>query len=475
MLFIVCTGQVAAQVLQNKNTLPEIGVVAANALSLDEEVAIGRLFFSQMRGQAGVLQDPVVNQYLQSIGNEMVIHAENTKFPFTFFMVNNPAINAFAFYGGHIGIHTGLLYHSDTEAELASVLAHEIAHVTQRHLVRKKEAMEKTSPLQMASLIGGALLMLASPQAGIASIYAGQAGTLQTALNHTRDHEREADRIGMKILADTGFDPFSAAAFFGKLLEQNRWGSTPPPFLLSHPLSQDRVAEARNRAENLPRQNRPSSSMFYLVKARIHARYMLEAQVSLEYFSDRNIESKWPVNAWAYGKAIAHMRLEQYAEANAILQSLLKAEPENFAYLDALTDVYIGLDNPSAAITLLTPINQKIPNNAVVTLNLANAYLEAKHWDRSIEMLKDFLMIEPNHLLAQSLLSDAYTRSQQRLQMHQSKAELYALMAMYPRAIDELQYAFNFAEGHLTKQRIRARIEQFRSNQERMQKIAKSI
>lgn len=230
MLFIVCTGQVAAQVLQNKNTLPEIGVVAANALSLDEEVAIGRLFFSQMRGQAGVLQDPVVNQYLQSIGNEMVIHAENTKFPFTFFMVNNPAINAFAFYGGHIGIHTGLLYHSDTEAELASVLAHEIAHVTQRHLVRKKEAMEKTSPLQMASLIGGALLMLASPQAGIASIYAGQAGTLQTALNHTRDHEREADRIGMKILADTGFDPFSAAAFFGKLLEQNRWGSTPPPF-----------------------------------------------------------------------------------------------------------------------------------------------------------------------------------------------------------------------------------------------------
>ena len=207
----------SAQVLNNKNSLPEIGVVAANTLSLDEEVAIGNIFYSQLRGQAGVLQDPVVNQYVQSLGNEMVIHAENTKFPFTFFVINNSAINAMAFYGGHVGIHTGLVFHADTEAELAAVIGHEIAHVTQRHIVRKKQAMEKTSPLQVASMIGGALLMMASPQAGLASIYAGQAGMIQNAINHTRAHEREADRIGMRILAEAGFDPFAAASFLNTL------------------------------------------------------------------------------------------------------------------------------------------------------------------------------------------------------------------------------------------------------------------
>ena len=146
----------------NKNILPEIGVVAANTLSLQDEVEIGGVYFSQLRGQGAVLQDPVVQQYIQSLGNELVIHADNTKFPFTFFVVNNQSINAFAFFGGHVGIHTGLFYHADDEAELAAVLAHEIAHVTQRHIVRHMAAQEKASPLQVASMIGGAILMMAS-------------------------------------------------------------------------------------------------------------------------------------------------------------------------------------------------------------------------------------------------------------------------------------------------------------------------
>ena len=464
----------SAQVLNNKNSLPEIGVVAANTLSLDEEVAIGNIFYSQLRGQAGVLQDPVVNQYVQSLGNEMVIHAENTKFPFTFFVINNSAINAMAFYGGHVGIHTGLVFHADTEAELAAVIGHEIAHVTQRHIVRKKQAMEKTSPLQVASMIGGALLMMASPQAGLASIYAGQAGMIQNAINHTRAHEREADRIGMRILAEAGFDPFAAASFFGKMLEQRRWGSTPPAFLLTHPLSQERVAEARNRAENLPSQNRPSSQMFHLVKARIHARYMYSAQASLAYFTNSSIAKEWPSYAWQYGLALAYMGVEKYVQAQKILERLVQTEPENFAYLDALTDTYIGLSNAPKAIQLLQPVNQKIPNNPVITLNLANSYIENKDWDSATELLKDFLMVNDKSLLGFSLISDAYARSQARLNMHQNKAEMYALMAIYPKAIDELQYAYNFAESYLLKQRIRARISQFRESQERMQKLAGS-
>ena len=170
----------------------------------------------------------------KALGNKLVIHADNTKYPFTFFVINNQALNAFAFYGGHVGTHTGLIYRAETESELASVLAHEIAHVTQRHVVRRSQAAARSSPLQIASLIGGAILMMASPQAGIAAISAGNAGAMQNQINYTRTFEKEADRIGLRILFEAGFDPFSAADFFGRLLESKRWSSQAPAFLQTH-------------------------------------------------------------------------------------------------------------------------------------------------------------------------------------------------------------------------------------------------
>ena len=149
--FVLTSCFASGQVLNKKNTLPDIGVVGADTLSIDEELAIGQVIYSQLRGQGGVLYDPVVQEYIQALGNKLVIHADNTKYPFTFFVINNQALNAFAFYGGHVGTHTGLIYRAETESELASVLAHEIAHVTQRHIVRRSQAAERSSPLQIAS------------------------------------------------------------------------------------------------------------------------------------------------------------------------------------------------------------------------------------------------------------------------------------------------------------------------------------
>lgn len=484
--YVLLASTASGQILNNKNTLPDIGVVGANTLSIEEEQSFGKMIFAQLRGQGGVLYDPVVQEYIQALGNKLVIHADNTKYPFSFFVINNPTLNAFAFFGGHIGVHTGLIYTTEDEGELASVLAHEIAHVTQRHMVRRMQAQERSSPMQIASMIGGAILLMASPEAGMATIMASNAGAIQSNINYTRTFEKEADRIGLKILSDAGYDPFSAADIFGRMLESKRWSSQTPAFLQTHPLSLNRVAEARNRAENLPPSRLRSTLMFDLVKARILARYYYTAQHNILDFTARiqklipeytpNIvgsnQAKLVLNRQSiplyYGLAIALLRNKDYAQAQSILEQLLTTSPENLAYVDALADVYLEQSAFQEAITMLTPLAQKQPNNEIVTLNFANVLHKSKQQKQAIELLKDFLMVKPNNVLGHQLLSDAYAASKQPMLMHQANAEFYQLLSIYGKAIDELQFAYNYADNFLTKQRIRARINQFREIQEQM-------
>ena len=160
----------------------------------------------QLRSQAPIVSDPVLDSYLNDIGNRLVANAEDVRYPFTFFWINSQDINAFAFFGGHIGVHTGLIANAENESELASVLGHEIAHVTQRHIARRIENQQRNSPMTIAGMLGGILLAIANPEAGIAAISASQAGSLQAGINFTRKNEQEADVIGLRTLAGAGYD-----------------------------------------------------------------------------------------------------------------------------------------------------------------------------------------------------------------------------------------------------------------------------
>jgi predicted Zn-dependent protease len=211
--FVFCGVIQGAYGANTKNDLPEIGVVASGAISLDKEVLIGDALMRQLRGQAPIINDPLLEEYIQDLGNRLVAQADNVKFPFEFFIINSPDINAFAFFGGHIGVHSGLIFNAKNESELASVLAHEVSHVTQRHIARSIEARQKSSPLQLASMLGGILVALAAPEAGMAAISASSAAAQQSSINYTRSNEKEADRIGIRILAQAGFDPNGASGF----------------------------------------------------------------------------------------------------------------------------------------------------------------------------------------------------------------------------------------------------------------------
>ncbi|MFT4652504.1 MAG: putative Zn-dependent protease [Kangiellaceae bacterium] len=458
----------------NRNLLPEIGVVASDALTIDKEKIVGDIIMRQLRGQAPLVQDPVLQEYIQGIGNKLVIHADNTKFPFQFFMINNPVLNAFAFYGGHIGIHTGLLTASSNESELASVLAHEVAHVTQRHLARRVQMQKRNSPLQIASLIGGLLLAIANPEAGIAAVQAGSAAGQQANINFTRNNEQEADNIGITILYRAGFDPQGAPGFFDKMLAQSRGRSTQLSFLQTHPLPAERVAQAITRARGYGERNLPPSLDFHLAKARIQGRYMSTPERNINLFhsqlaSGNDTEQK----AAHYGLAISLFEVERFDEAKEILDKLLNADAENLFYLDLMTDIYIKQDVPNKAISLLTPLWMNKPQNSVLTLNLANAYISAQNYEPAIQMLRDLLLVNKESFLAYQLLNDAYNRTQMKKEAHMTKAEIYALILAYPLAIDELQFAYNqVGADTLEKQRIKGRIAQFREAQASMMSLS---
>jgi predicted Zn-dependent protease len=472
-LSIFVLGTMSVSAANTKNDLPEIGVVASSAISLDKEVLIGDALMRQLRGQAPIINDPLLDEYIQDIGNRLVAQADNVKFPYKFFIINSPDINAFAFFGGHIGIHTGLIFNARNESELASVLAHEVSHVTQRHIARSIEARQKSSPLQIASLLGSILLAAVNPEVGMAAISVSNAASAQSSINYTRQNEKEADRVGISILADAGFDPNGASSFFSILAEKNRLKSTPLAFLLTHPLPESRIADARTRAALFRSRNIPESINFHLAKSRILARYYANPKRNIEYFTEILQKQSYVFKQAAeYGLTLSYLANEQFERALRLIDGLLLQEPNNLFYLDVYTDIAIEMNQHQTAIDKLSSQIIHAPYNQVLTLNLANVLIKNKDFDRATSLLKDYLLINPDNLLAYELLSDAYSSSEQKLEMHQVKAEVYALLAAYPRAIDELHNAYNFADKrNIERKRIRARIEQFRTAQERLQSL----
>ncbi len=457
----------------NKNTLPEIGVVASEALPLDKEIIIGDVVMRQMRAQSPIIADPLLDEYLQDLGNRLVAQADNVKFPFTFFWVDNNALNAFAFFGGHIGVHTGLIFKAKSESELASVLAHEIAHVTQRHLARRIQSQQRSTPIAIASMLGGLLVAMADPQAGMAVMQTGQAATAQMQIDYTRSNEQEADRLAIAMLSRANFDPDGAASFFSTLAEEYRMVSKPPARLLSHPMTETRIADARARASDYPQRRVTESLSFHLARARVMARYVFDKQYALEYFQAAVNKHSFKIDEAAqYGLALSYLRNDKLDEAEKALSPLITKHPENLFYLDIATDISIENRKYTEAIERLAPHLARTPRNQVLALNQANAMIEAGQYQNAIAILKDFLLVNSEYQLPYQLLTEAYKKSRQLKDMHQSKAETLALYGAYSRAVDELQHAYNFAdENHLEKQKIRARIKQLREEEERLKRL----
>jgi predicted Zn-dependent protease len=458
---------------QTNFTLPDLGTSALQALPLEKEQAIGEVMMMQIRGSSPVINDPVLDEYLTTIGRKLVANANDVRFPFSFFWINNSEINAFAFYGGHVGVHTGLIAQADNESQFASVLGHEIAHVTQRHLARRIQQQQDNSALTIAGMIAGILATVVAPDAGIAIISASQTQSAFSQLTHSRSAEQEADRIGMQTLNNAGFDARASSEFLTKLAAQIRYKYKPPAFLLTHPLPESRVSDVRLRAQQFPVRLMNASLEFNLAKSRVLARYDNKPEEAENLFRKLLRENTYNNTALKYGLAICLFDHKKLDDAAPILDELLKSDPKNLFYIDTHTDLLIAQKKPDEAVKYLANLNQYRPNNQVITLNYANAALEAKQYQLAENILKSFLLEKPDHNLGKQLLADAYKEQDKLAAYHEANADVLSQYGAYLKAADEVQKALNFVDSTelVKQQRLKALLTQYRRLQKELARL----
>ncbi|MCY9846232.1 tetratricopeptide repeat protein [Vibrio caribbeanicus] len=450
--------------------LPEIGTAASTTLTIDQEIEYGDAYMRMLRGSSPIINDPVLNEYLNNLGHRLVANASDVKTPFQFFLIQDRNINAFAFFGGHVALYSGLFLHAQSESELASVLAHEIAHVTQRHLARSMEEQAKRSPLTMAALAGSVLLAIAAPQAGIAAVTATAAGSIQGKINYTRSNEKEADRIGISTLSKAGFDVSAMPRFFGRLAEQYRYASTPPPMLLTHPLPEDRIADTRARAESYPKKTASPSFSYQLARARIVARYAgLENKAALSWLTRKEKKADLASKAaFEYGKTLVYMDNKELDKARPILEKLISSDPQNLFYIDAISDLYIESREASKATVLLEKALIISPSNPVLMINHANSLMKQHRYEEAVKILQRYTHDNPEDLNGWRLLSESNIHIGNEDEDLAARAELLALQADWNKAIQYYTKASQITElGSLKQARYDARIDELMVQRER--------
>jgi len=446
--------------------LPDFGDSSGSLISPAQELALGEEFMRSVRQQATLVSDPNINQYIQQLGQRLVSNSDAPNYPFKFFVVKDPSVNAFAGPGGYIGIHTGLMLTARNESELAGVMAHEIAHVTQRHLLRAYEAANQMSLPTAAGMIAAILLGAAtSSDAGIAAASAIQAGNIQYQLNFTRANEKEADRIGIQTLARTDIDPFGMPSFFERLYQSTRlYGAANiPEFLSTHPVTTDRIAESMERAEQMGRGKELDSLEFQLQRARLKVIDAEDAATALkEYEVLAGKPSAGPADR--YGLALAQWRNGAKDSAAKLLADLMKSDPDRILYRTTLAQLQLDRDQPQQAMALYKETLALYPGDLVTGQYYADALLRTgqaeKARDQVREMLRDEQARTPP---VYQLWAKATSISGPPWETNQATAELYFLNGNVPLAVDQLEQALK--QKDLTRydqERIQARLQVFK-------------
>ncbi|RLM13636.1 hypothetical protein BIY27_10240 [Gibbsiella quercinecans] len=476
LLGAASTSALAPANAQAPDQLPDMGTTAGSTLSIGQELAMGDFYVRQLRASAPLINNPLLLQYINQLGNRLVASAYSVRTPFHFYLVRNDEINAFAFFGGNVVLHSALLRVTDNESQLASVLAHEISHMTQRHLARAMEDQQRNAPLTWVGALGSILLAMANPAAGMAALSGTIAGTQQGIISFTQANEQEADRIGLQVLERAGFDPQAMPDFLQKLSDQSRYASKPPEMLLTHPLPDSRLSDARNRANQMPRHLVQSTQDYYMAKVRAMGMYSAEGygltEDLLTTYSQGNVRQQ---NAAKYGRAILFYTAKKYDNARAIIQPLLAQDPKNVWYLDLLTDIDLGQKRAAQAIARLQNANAAQSNNPVLLLNLANAYVEGNQPAQASRILNRYTFNHPDDPNGWDLLAQASAAQGLRDEELSARAESLALTGKLDQAIGLLSNASSLEKlGSLKQARYDARIDQLRQLQQRFRQYQRS-
>ena len=427
--------------------LPEIGDPSGTSFTPAEEKELGEAFFRSLHGEVAVSEDAEVSEYIQTIGQKLAANSDNPFQTFHFFVVDDPTINAFAGPGGYIGVNSGLIQVTEEESELASVLGHEIGHVTQRHLYRAFQAQGRIQLVSFAAMLAAMLIgsrignsgygnqsyCTSSTQGCQPSGNAGQglamaamgAGT-QAMINFTRENEAEADNVGMQILSRSEFDPRCMPTFFERMQQSTRYsGHGTPEFLLTHPVTVSRIAETRNRAEKYPYRQYPDSLTYQVIRAKIRVQFIRNPKEAIGYFQGiYNQGTKQQQDVARYGLALALVADNRADEGIKLLQELTAEYPYQSHFINALAKAEMDRQNVAKAMEVFAKAREKFPDNTAIRLNYISALLLVNKPEPARQLLEEMI-----HRIATpdiyELLAKAYSGLGNEAESHRYLGEAY--------------------------------------------------
>lgn len=431
--------------------LPVLGDSLSGIINQKKEHFIGQAWLRALRGQAPTIHDPLINDYLEHLIYSLASHSELQHRQISLIVINSSTINAFAVPGGVVGANAGLLLAARSEDELSAVLAHELAHLSQRHFARSIEKAKLNQWTNLAALLASVIIAASSgnSDAGVAALATTQAAAIDAQLRFSRHNEQEADRIGMKTLVNANRDPHAMPRFFEQLQKSTQFlGKAPPEFLLTHPVTQSRITDSLHRANQLPQIRQRESFDFKLMKMRTLVAYNNDSNSLIKklrlQLSEQDSSAQTPTR---YGLVCALKRANKYDEAKKHLKPLLKKHPHHVTFNATLIEIELAAGRYKRALYLAEKAVALSPNNYPLSVYYAEALIRNNNGDKAAKMLTELIQTRKPTPFTWHLLAESYGIQGKSLDVHRARAEVLFLQGKTEAAIKQLQYALPLSKN----------------------------
>jgi len=463
----------SASLAQNDHfdQLPDLGSKAANYLTEIEAEKLGKAFIRQSRYRQPYVSDPELVNYINQLGQRLLAVSDDAGRDYRFYLIDNNVINAFAVPGGHIAMHTAILTKSESESELASVVAHEISHVTQRHISRKLENSRYDSWLALGALLAAAAA--GGADAAQAAFGVANASIIDRQLTYSRSYETEADSLGIRLLSRAGFDPKAMPRFFKRLLSESRVNeSHAPEFLRSHPLTINRIAESSERVRAYPEAGRQDQAEFFLMRAKAIAAYANDKSAARDYFADK-IDKGDTSLPTRYGHALALSKNSEFAKARNAIKALLADYPGHVSIRLIHADNELEANQIETGLAILKELyeEQVAQGNHLIDIYYANALVLTRRNEQAIPIVRAAIANGDGEPYFHILLSRAYGETGREMQSFHERGEFHYLRGNYEFAMRQFQRARYLAKTEYDKARLSARIEDVQFEIDELKKL----
>jgi len=428
--------------------LPELGDSAQAGFSALEERRLGEEIMREVRTDRAYYDDAEATDYINSLGNRLASKGSASRQDFQFFVMQDRQINAFALPGGYVGVNSGLILAAQSESEVASVIAHEVAHVTQRHIARIIDQQKHSMVMSLAALAVAVLAARSNPEVSNAALVLGQAGGIQNMLNFTREHEREADRVGLQILESAGYDPRAMPVFFERLQRATRvYEGGAPSYLRTHPMTHDRIADIQNRLDRLPYKQVPDTTEFQLVRAKL--RVELDAPADARTFFEQSLAERRFLSEAAsrYGLVASLVRLKDYARATSEYESLRRSAPAHPMIATLGCRIRTAAGETESALECYREARRSHPQHRALTYDYADLLVQAGRPDAALEVIAERLKSFTEDHRLYLLQARAYALQGKRLAQHRATGEAYARMGNITGAVEQMRIAVRSGDG----------------------------